>query len=315
MDREQEELKSIGFWGIIKETCKIIYTWKKMFTKITLSFILPLSIILLAYPQLNDYISRKVDKTRGGKKTIYGFYGLLTLADIVFTLIIFLLPTSAIVYTIASIYTAKQFSFKTVLNVVPNVWKMLMVTIAVQFLIMLAYNCVALAVFIPLLLMINGYMIYILIILLVLYMMGFVYINIIWSLANVVTVLENLKGFVAMKKSKALLKGKVLVASALFVLIYLPLVSVQIAFDLILNFGSLGIVSKVGYGAICLLLTLVLILLGLVIQTIVYFVCKSFHGETIDKSYLANHLEAFMPGNVPALAERNVLFQLEQLNI
>ncbi|PIA39321.1 hypothetical protein AQUCO_02600045v1 [Aquilegia coerulea] len=312
MDREQTELKLIGFWGIIKETCKIIYTWKKMFTKITLLFILPLTIILLALPQLNDYIYKKIEKTHGGRKPIYG---LLTLADTVFPFIVFLLSTSAVFYTIACIYTAKQFAFKAVLKAVPKIWIRLIVTFAIQFLIMLAYNCVALAVFISLLVMMNDYTVYCLIILLVLYVIGFVYINTTWSLANVVSVLENFEGCGAMKKSLALLKGKMLVASALFVLIYLPLVLVQIAFELILNSGRFGIASKVGYGAICLLLTLVLILLGLVIQTIVYFVCKSYHGEIIDKSYLVNHLEAFMPGNVPALAERNVLVQLEQLNI
>ncbi|KAF5196022.1 Polyadenylate-binding protein 1-b-binding protein [Thalictrum thalictroides] len=153
---------------------------------------------------------------------------------------------------------------------------------------------------------------YLIIILAIVYIIGFVYINVIWSLANVISVLEDLKGFGAMKKSKALLKGKMFVASALFVLIYLPLSVVQFGFQVVLDLGRFGIGSKVGIGAICFFLTLVLILLGLVIQTIIYFVCKAYHHETIDKSNLANHLEVFMPAYVP-LAERNI--QLEQSNV
>ncbi|KAF5175364.1 hypothetical protein FRX31_035049, partial [Thalictrum thalictroides] len=51
---------------------------------------------------------------------------LLALAGMVFSLIFFLLPTSTIIYTIACIYTAKKFTFKTILRVVPKAWMKLM---------------------------------------------------------------------------------------------------------------------------------------------------------------------------------------------
>ncbi|PIA50872.1 hypothetical protein AQUCO_01200270v1 [Aquilegia coerulea] len=300
MDREQEELKLIGFWGTLKETFKIIFTWKKIFTQITLSLILPLTIVYLAYPQLSDYVSRKVDQDSKQWTT----FGLLTLLDVVILIILFILSTAAIVYTIACIYISKQFTFKTVLSVVPKVWKRIMVTFVVQFLLMLAYTIVALVIFVPLLIVMNGNpaVSILIIILAIIYIIGLVYINVIWSLANVVSVLEDLKGCGAMKKSKVLLKGKMFTASALFVLIYLPLTLVQIGFDVVFDLGSFGIGSK----------HWCFILLSLVIQTILYFVCKAYHNETIDKSYLANRLEVFMPAYVP-LAERNV--QLEQSNV
>ncbi|PIA46472.1 hypothetical protein AQUCO_01500188v1 [Aquilegia coerulea] len=312
MDREPEEVKLIGFWGTLKETFKIIFTWKKIFTQITLSLILPLTIVFLGYPKLNDYVSRKADKNQDGRQ--WTIYALLTFLHVMILILLFLLSTAAVVYTIACIYTSKQFTFKRVLSVVPKVWKRLVVTFVVQFLLMLAYNIIALVIFVPLLLVMSGRpaVSIVIIILAIFYIIGFVYINVIWSLANVVSVLEDLKGCGAVKKSKALLKGKMFVASALFVLIYLPLTLVQIGFEVVLDLGSFGIGSKVGIGALCFLLTLVLILLGLVIQTILYFVCKAYHHETIDKSYLANHLEVFMPGYVP-LVERNV--QLEQSNV
>ncbi|PIA32613.1 hypothetical protein AQUCO_04400064v1 [Aquilegia coerulea] len=170
---------------------------------------------------------------------------------------------------------------------------------------MLAYNFITFLLLIPLVIWFTDRGLkYSLIILAVPYLIGFVYISIIWSLANVVSLLEDLKGYNAIKKSKALLKGKRLLASSLFVLIFLPVVVVQIAFliiDLVVyEEGLRWLFSPEKVGTLYAILTsglilLVLIPLGLIIQTIVYFVCKSYHHESIDKSYLANRLEFFLP--------------------
>ncbi|KAF5196389.1 polyadenylate-binding protein 1-B-binding protein [Thalictrum thalictroides] len=176
---------------------------------------------------------------------------------------------------------------------------------------MLAYDFVTLDCFIPVLKWMDKHKLYVLIICAFGYSIGFVYMNVIWNLANVVSVLEDFYGFGAIENSKALIKGKLVVVIALFVLIYLPMALSQIVFNIIVHKESFGIASKVFCGTICFLSTLVLILHGLVIQTIVYFVCKSYHGEMIDKSCLASHLEIFVPAYVP-LRGRTRSIELEQ---
>ncbi|KAF5200399.1 polyadenylate-binding protein 1-B-binding protein [Thalictrum thalictroides] len=222
MDREQEQLQFIGFGGIIKEACKIIYTWRKIFTKITFSFIFPLTIIYLAYPQLDEILCKKIEKHEETKQWV--IYICFTIAYLLLVLFLLLLSTSAVVYTIACIYTAKQFTFRKVLSVIPNVWRRFMTTFAYQFLIMLAYNFMALLVlipvfvimlaydfvtldvFIPLLRWMDEHKLYVLIICAFGYSIVFVYMNVIWNLANVVSVLEDFYGFGAIENSKALIK-------------------------------------------------------------------------------------------------------------
>ncbi|KAF5201570.1 Polyadenylate-binding protein 1-b-binding protein, partial [Thalictrum thalictroides] len=309
MDTDQQELKSIGFWGILEKTFKIIYKERMIFTKITLCFTLPLTIILIGYPAFNVYSFQKT-------LTIPLLFYTLFLTGIIFTVIFFLPPTAAIVYTITCIYTAKQFNFKTILRVVPKVWIRLMVTFAIQSLIMLAYNFVTILLITPPIIWLTAEWISnTLIILAVIYLIGFVYISIIWSLANVVTLLEDLKGYGAIKKSKALLKGKRLLASSLFLLISVPEVVGQIIVFVIVRNAINN--EKIGYGNICLLVTLglilpVLILLVQVMQTIFYLVCKSYHHEIIDKSYLQIHMDNFFPAAYAPPVERNV--QLEHSN-
>ncbi|KAG6660672.1 hypothetical protein CIPAW_03G121100 [Carya illinoinensis] len=123
--------------------------------------------------------------------------------------------------------------------------------------------------------------------LMVLYLIGFVYISIIWLLANVVTVLEDVYGFQAMIKSKALIKGKMGVAVAFFIVLSICLTTIVVVFE---DFFVLKMVSsiaiRIGVAILCCLFLLVVILVGLVVQTMIYFVCKSFHQEDIDVSSL-----------------------------
>ena len=72
---------------------------------------------------------------------------------------------------------------------------------------------------------------------------------------------------------------------------------------------GIGAGARAGYGVVMWVLLVGVILLGLVVQTVVYFVCKSYHHESIDKSSLADHLEVYLGEYVP-LKGRDV--QLEQ---
>ncbi|KAK6922812.1 hypothetical protein RJ641_011116 [Dillenia turbinata] len=331
MDREQEELQFLGFFGILHESFKIIFNFRKIFSKITLSLILPLSFVFLAHIEITNILfsnilntEDKLDQTREGTKTHdklahmissewLGFW-LFKLAYFIFFLILALLSTSAVVYTVACIYTAKDITFRKVMSVVPKVWKRLMVTFIWNSIILFAYNLVAILVFITWFVILAdtraGFLFFL--ILSITYFMGIVYISVVWHLASVVSVLEDTYGIQAMAKSKDLIKGKMGISIAIFVLLNLSFLLIQFAFEnlVVIGVGNMG--SRVIYAVICFLLLFLFFLYGLVIQTVIYFVCKSYHHENIDKSSLADHLEVYL-GEYAPLKGKDV--QLEQFYV
>ncbi|RVW69770.1 hypothetical protein CK203_063566 [Vitis vinifera] len=107
MDMEQGELQFSGFFGICKESFKIINIWMKIFTQISLVAI--------------------SDNTKLARMLMFGWATLWLLKSAHQTIILIcsLLPTLAVVYTIAYIYSAKEVTFMKVLRVAPKVWKLL----------------------------------------------------------------------------------------------------------------------------------------------------------------------------------------------
>ncbi|XP_043705565.1 uncharacterized protein LOC122655410 [Telopea speciosissima] len=333
MDREPEELQFLGLFGIYKESFKIIISWRKIFNKITLALVLPLTFIFLAHMQVSGLIFSKIlhneealDFTRTDTATYHRLsdrissewvaFWLFKAAYLVFLLIFSLLSTSAVVYSIASIYTAKELTFKKVMAVVPKVWKRLMVTFLWSFLIVFIYNVVAVVFFVLALIVVNPGTtagITLGIGLLALYFSGVVYISIVWHLASVISVLEDFKGIKAMTKSRALIKGKMRIACAIFVKLSIMFALIQIAFEkMVVHGGKLEMGSRVLFGIVCFLLLMQLFLFGLVVQSVFYFVCKSYHHESIDKSLLADHLEVYGGEYVPL---RGKDIQLEQYDV
>ena len=336
MDREQEDLQFLGFFGIINESFKIIFSWRKIFSQITLALILPLSFIFLAHIQISQLLffnildnEDRLDHTQKNSPTYAKLSDVVSsekaalwafkAAYFTFLLILSLLSTSAVVYTIASIYTAKEITFKKVLSVVPKVWKRLFITFICSFAIVLVYNIVAGALLFSCLAFVgfsaSGYTIVVLfgVLFLIIYSIGFVYISIVWHLASVVSVLEDVYGFKAMIKSKALIKGKMWIAVGFFILLFLCFMGIEVVFE---NFVVLGMERGAGIrilvGILCFLFLFKVILFGLVVQTVIYFVCKSYHHENIDKSSLADHLEVYLGEYVPLKTKD---LQLEEFHV
>ncbi|PKI79417.1 hypothetical protein CRG98_000164 [Punica granatum] len=331
MEREQEEMQFLGFFGMVKESFKIIFTWRKIFSQITLALVLPLSFVFLAHIQVSNFLYYRIhhdermlnhvptnssthDRLSELITTEKIEYWLLMIAYFVFLLTLALLSTSAIVYTIACIYTGKAVTFQKVMTVVPKVWKRLMVTFAWSFLLVFCYNIIAFAV---IYLMVTTFesgavLLPCLIIFLILYLTGFVYISVIWHLASVISVLEEDYGIRAMTKSKMLLKGKMVPAVVIFLLLTLSYFIIQIVFKIFVVYGfTFAVEIRLVIGTICLLCLLKLFLFGLVIQTIIYFVCKSYHHENIDKSSLSDHLEVYLLAEYIPLKSKDV--QLEEI--
>ncbi|KAJ6920172.1 hypothetical protein NC651_013934 [Populus alba x Populus x berolinensis] len=332
MDREQEEMQFLGIFGIYREAYRIIFSWRKIFSQITFALILPLSFIFVADIEVSDVLFAKIlynveelDETQVGTRKYekiadmifseWALFFLFKAAYFTFLLIFSLLSTAAVVYTIASIYTAREVTFKKVMSVVPKVWKRLMVTFLCNFLVVFSYHFASILVLITCVFLVGPSKVVLLdlLFLFFLYLMGLLYISIIWKLASVVSVLEEASGFKAMMKSRELLKGKMWVAIIIFLLLNLSFWGLHVLFEnKFVHGSSLGILNRASFGILSLLALLVLYLFELVIQTVIYFVCKSYHHENIDKSALSDHLEVYLGEYVP-LKSKDV--QLEQFDV
>lgn len=319
MDKEQEEMQFLGFFGIFNESFKIISSYRKILTQITLAIILPLSFIFLAHIEISEYIfgeiqhnEQALDRTREGTTTYSKLsdiissewitFCLFKIVYLIFFLVLSLLSTSATVYTVACIYTSKEITFKKVMSVVPKVWKRLMVTFIWNFIIVFAFNVAALLALFIIYVLVGPtvFGLVILIIFSIIYFMIFVCITVVWHLASVISVLEDVYGIQAMLKSKDLIRGKIGVAIFIFLLLSLCSFGINLGFE---TYVALAIHDTFGvrvmYAMFFFLLLSILTLFGLVIQTVIYFVCKSYHHENIDKSSLADHLEVYLGDYVP----------------
>ncbi|XP_076887091.1 uncharacterized protein LOC143537116 [Bidens hawaiensis] len=332
MDREQEEMQFLGLFGIFYESYKIIISWRKIFSQITLTLILSLAFIFLAHLEISHSLFKDIkhtefekEVTRPGTKRYSNLsdtlssewitFWLFKVAYFTILLILSLLSTAAVVYTIASVYTGRELTFKKVTSVVPKVWKRLMVTFLCMFVTFFVYNFLAFFVMVICLVILpfNAVGAIILYVVLIIYLMGFVYMTVIWQLASVVSVLESSYGIKAMTKSKDLIKGNRVVAIAVFFLLNLSFFLIQFLFEVFVVHGnSLEAWKRVGFGVLCLVLLLTFFLFGLVVQTILYLVCKSYHHENIDKGDLSNHLESYL-GEYEPLNGKDV--QLEQYHV
>ncbi|CAL5348514.1 unnamed protein product [Camellia sinensis] len=384
MDREQEEMRFLGLFGIYAESYKIIIAWRKIFSQISLALILPLSFMFLAHMEVYALLFSKIrhdeyqlrgtldgtqkhDKLSDLISSEMTILWLFRLAYFTCFLIFFLLSTIAVVYTIASIYTTRPMTFKKmsvralvceadrkglsskgpglglgvgrrrgwspvmvglvkekgaelegdwVMSVVPKVWKRLMVTFLCCFFTLFLYNVVAALLFILWAFTVRDTdaAARVLIIMVRLYAIGFFYLTIVWQIASVVSVLEDSYGFKAMIKSKNLIKGKMWITIVIFFKLNFAMVAIEILFEKLVVHGgeSVSVAGRVGFGILCLFLLLTLFLFGLVIETVIYFVCKSYHHENIDKSTLSDHLEVYLGEDVPLTAKD---VQLEQAHV
>ncbi|KAH1065179.1 hypothetical protein J1N35_030166 [Gossypium stocksii] len=337
MARNLEEMQFVGFFGIFKQSYKIISSCTELFAKITLALILPLSFIFLVHFEVSSLFSRNIILNKlelnqsppGTAKfenlshllsheTVYLW--LFNAAYSTLTFILSLLSVAAVVYTTACIYTARELTFKQVISVVPKVWKRLIVTFLcifvatfvyflVFFLILVACGAVSLVLIscgIPVgQIQIMGVAVFV--ILIILFSVGSLYLITIWHLASIVTVLEEVYGFAAMVKSKNLIKGKIWLAISITFILDLAGGLNVIAFQrLVVGGASMGMANRFVYAIICLLLLSMMSLFRLVIETVIYFVCKSYHHENIDKTVLSDHLEVYLQGEYAPLKAKDV---------
>ncbi|KNA20593.1 hypothetical protein SOVF_050970 [Spinacia oleracea] len=269
---------NLGFFGMFKESFKIILTCPKIFIQITIAFILPQLCLSLAYLWISSSISPE-----------WPMYWLISTGCSILSTIFNLLTISAIAYTVAYICTDQDFTFKKVVSVIPTVWKRLTITFLCNVCIVFAYFfiCALVAgIFFTLFYVAKGgeewigmTTILLFIVMAILFVAGIFYMITIWQLANIVSVLENIRGFKALKRSKELIKGKMGTSFAItFVMLLWAIPNVV----LVQKLAGFGTIERICLEFFMILFGTFITLYCLVIQTVFYFVCKSYHHESID---------------------------------
>ncbi|KAJ6803229.1 uncharacterized protein M6B38_107445 [Iris pallida] len=319
MDREPEELQFLSLVGIYRTSAAVLLSSRRLFSQILLSLVLPLSFLFLAHVHISHLLFSQIDRNESELQRAvpdstaesrllsrlsaeWTAFLLFKAVYVLFLLVFSLLSTSAVVYTIASLFSAKEVDFRKIFTVVPKVWKRLMATFLWAFLLLFAYNAAALTlvVLIAVLTDQNTFGLVLVVLVLLAYLAGLVWISVIWHLASVVSVLEDARGVAAMQKSRALIRGKTLAAVAIFCKLNFAFAAIEFGFrQLVAKGGAGGAAARAGFGLLFLAALCAVVMFGLVVQTVVYFVCKSYHHESIDKSSLSDHLEVYLGEYVP----------------
>ncbi|RWR87045.1 putative transmembrane protein [Cinnamomum micranthum f. kanehirae] len=270
----------------------------KVFYLMTLSLILPLSLVILVHSYIihsladnfHFYPSSTIQSQLHYFALILFFYALYLLLVSIF----FLITTSASIFTVASCYTSNPITFSSTFHAIPRIFPRLFVTFLWISLLTIIYSAVVFICALVTIAALSGSLrivVYIVIIISIcsIFIWVHLYVTSMWQLASVVSVLEPVYGLGAIKKSHALLQGKRLDATIL-VLGYLLLCAlISFVFDVVVvHGGELGIAVywRIVVGVVLVGLMVGLNVVGLMVQNVFYYVCKSFHHESIDKNAL-----------------------------
>ncbi|WOK99706.1 hypothetical protein Cni_G08418 [Canna indica] len=312
MDLQLEELQSMSVVDVLRESVAIPRGAPRAFALITLALVFPLSFAVLAHTLFTHPILLQLQKTDAPASE----WLLLLLYQFAYLLFLFtfsLLSTAAVVFTVASLYAAKPVSFASSLTAVRPIFPRLFRTFLWVALVMLLYNLAfALSILILLLLSPSAgppspLFLFFFALVVFAFLAVHVYISALWHLASVVSVLEPLYGLAAMAKSREILRGRARMAAVL-VIVYLGACGfIGALFRAIVvkgpyEEGSLGVTSipiKVLIGGALVAVLVVVNLVGLLVQSVFYYVCKGYHHQQIDKSALYDHLGGYLGEYVP----------------
>lgn len=325
MDREQEEMQSLGLFEICREAYKMVLSWRKIFSQIALALIFPMCFIFLAQTEVSEILyenatQQSISTTPGPAyinqlsnlllSSKFKTYLLFKTAYTSYLLMVSFLSTSAVAYTVACIYTGRKVTFDKAMSAFPKVLNRLLVTSFCTFNAFLAYQVMATMAVLGCEIFTNSSMkpravIGVLLTgsLRVLYLVGLVYLGTVWQLAQVVSVLEDLQGFQAMIKSQKLIKEKMWMAILIFFNFNVTINTVESAFQkMVVHRWYLGMWDRVVYGIVFLMLLIILSLFERVIKTVFYFVCKSYQHEAMNMSVLSDdddddQLEVYLLGD------------------
>ncbi|KAI3897834.1 hypothetical protein MKW92_008504 [Papaver armeniacum] len=276
MNREPPN-QSMGFFGMYKEALEITFSGKKNFSQISRSPLILLAGCLLF--SIQDYFRNRITSC-----IIYAVFNLLFAPGAILI----------VVYTVACTYTSRDTSFETVIGVFPKVKRRLFITFLWCYLLWAMYTGVVVGLFLWFFVSASaqgkgevlkfG-------ICLIPFVIGFIYMENVMNVAMVMSILENdVYGWKALRKSTKLISGKIYFSFAVLLPLHIAIAGLMFAFTLLLVHGFMSsVLWSFCVTIACSLLLMGLIHFTLVIQTIIYFVCKSYHNE--DLSNFAQHLD------------------------
>ncbi|KAH1072568.1 hypothetical protein J1N35_024896 [Gossypium stocksii] len=306
MDLAPEELQFLSIPYIISESISIPQRSPKAFNLITVTLIFPLSFAILAHSLFTHPILNQLEShpLADPAQTHHEWTLLLTFQ---FFYLIFL-EESLINLSLFSQWrpsTRQSQSLSLTISAIPKVFKRLFITFAWITLLMFVYDALLIAFLFIFFIVVDtqnivlSYLAFMVI--LVLFLGVHVYITALWHLASVVSVLEPIYGLAAIKKSYELLKGRINMAFIL-VLGYLAICSVigGIFGSLVVHGGeNYGVFWRTVVGGFLVGVLVIVNLVGLLVQSVFYYVCKSYHHQGIDKSALQDHLDGYLGEYVP----------------
>lgn len=306
MDLQSEELQFLTIPDILRESISIPRQSPKTFYLITLSLIFPLSFAILAHSLFTHPILAHLQSDDGLNASDWSRLLTIQFVYLIFLFAFSLLSTAAVVFTVASLYASKPVSFSSTIAAIPNVLKRLFVTFIWVSILMVAYYVVFFGFLVLLLVAVDtqnvGLFVFSVLVVFVLFLVVHVYMSAMWHLASVVSVLEPVYGFAAMRKSYELLKGKTRVGFGL-VFVYMAVCGVINGFfgGVVVHGGDrdYGVMTRILVGGFLVGVLVIVNLIGLLVQSVFYYVCKSYHHQGIDKSALYNHLGGYLGEYVP----------------
>ncbi|KAK7385065.1 hypothetical protein VNO78_30772 [Psophocarpus tetragonolobus] len=318
MDREQEEKQYLVSFDTNQEEPMITISWKRIFTQTILTLILPLSFIFLTYIKLSHllfkmipYNGKEFQETNPNPNPNTPQYHMISSELITisliqisyFTLLIVfsLLSTSSLVYTIASILTPIDVTFKGIMSFVTIEWKTLVLAFLSALAFFALYN---LGTMMVICLWGNSFgaksngegSVFVLIA--VFYFIGFSYFTVVGQVALLVHDLEDSYWEIeGMEKSEELVKGKMVLSIFTLFTQVISLVSIWILWKekVVGNeWRSESYMERRENFGLSFYLVFCLFLFGFVLQAVIYFVCRSYHYENINMLGLEDdHLEAY----------------------
>ncbi|KAA8544753.1 hypothetical protein F0562_019543 [Nyssa sinensis] len=317
MDLPPEELQFLTITDILKESTSIPKQSPKTFYLITLTLIFPLSFAILAHSLFTHPLLTQIQNPNDSHTDEWTKLLIFQFCYLIFLFAFSLLSTAAVVFTVASLYTSKAVSFSSTLSAIPSVFKRLFITFVWVSLSMILYNIVFLGFLVLFIVAVDTrnpiLFIFAMIVVFLLFLVVHVYVTALWHLASVVSVLEPVYGFAAMKKSYELLKGRTRMAAVL-VFGYLAICGmINGVFGSVVVHGGeyYGVFSRILVGGFLVGVLVIVNLVGLLVQSVFYYVCKSYHHQGIDKSVLYDHLGGYLGEYVPLKSS----IQMENLEI
>ncbi|KAF9603678.1 hypothetical protein IFM89_037441 [Coptis chinensis] len=287
---------------IVKESINVLKSYPKTFILLTLALILPLSLAILVHYIYFEPLLNLIPITSQPHQWLE--FIIIQFFYIAILFIFSLLSTAAVVFTFASIYTSKPVSFISTLSTIPRIFKRLFITFLFASLLMIVYNAVflfCLIAFISSLDANDSTVLYISFFDLFFLFEIHVYVTAMWHLASVVSVLEPVYGWAAMKRSKELLEGNIRLATALVIVYLVICAAIGGVFRSLVIPGEIdyGLVFRSLMGGFLVVVLVILNFIGLSAQCIIYYVCKSYHREEIDKGALHDQLDCYLGAYVP----------------